>query len=298
MWGGFQSALRNTIARMKRVLLPLLLLAVAAPLLAAESDCSSLTQLGTLYELRTLAMRHRTSSYDVDSWIDKRLDLLRDPVPGGYRWVRWARPSGNDPVDKHLHKTQAVNGRGSDSFEASGSHAYGVRIVVPEKKSLFSKNNPVYVGTVRISYDADGHRRTKTEKIDQWMNPDTSRTIDLSTIADRAEASLDASTAQKDVNEALVEIHFRQALAQDDPANPGYRTIQSLKRVRGSYSSDAIDDEIANVERDTFGSSDSVPWLAVVRDLRKADDLMRSSKDSDKEKGDKLLKETLRRLRY
>ena len=89
--------------------------------------------------------------------------------------MRWARPSGNDPVDKHLHKTQAVNGRGSDSFEASGSHTYGVRIVVPEKKSLFSKNNPVYVGTARISYDADGHRRTKTEKIDQWMNPDTSR---------------------------------------------------------------------------------------------------------------------------
>src|SRR5437868_6409600 len=115
--GGFQSALRNTIARMKRALLSILLLTVAAPLLAAESDCSSLTQLGTLYELRNLAMRHRTSSYDVDSWIDKRIDLLRDPVPGGYRWVRWARPSGKDPVDKHLHKTQAVNGRGTDSVE-------------------------------------------------------------------------------------------------------------------------------------------------------------------------------------
>ena len=253
---------------MKRVLLSLLLLTIAAPLLAVESDCSSLTQLGTLYELRNLAMRHRSSSYDVDSWIDKRIDLLRDPVPGGYRWVRWARPSGNDPVDKHLHKTQAVNGRGSDSFEASGSHAYGVRIVVPEKKSLFSKNNPVYVGTVRISYEAEGRRRTKTETINQWMNPDTSRTIDLGAIADHAEASLDASTAQKDVNEALVEIHFRKAVAEDDPANPAYPTIKSLRRVRGSYSSDTIDEEIARVERDVLGTTDSVPWLALVRDLR------------------------------
>src|SRR6184192_4142447 len=41
--GGFQSALRNTIARMKRALLSILLLTFAAPLLAAESDCSSLT---------------------------------------------------------------------------------------------------------------------------------------------------------------------------------------------------------------------------------------------------------------
>jgi hypothetical protein len=254
-----------------------------------------MTQLGTLYELRNVALRH---SYDVDSWIDKRIDYLREPAGDGYRWVRWVRPSGSDPTDKHLHKTQAVHGSGTDSFEATGAHAYGVRVVVPAKQSLFGRNNPVYVGTVRIAYDADGRRRTKTERIDQWMNPDTSRTIDLGAIADRVEASLDASTAQKDANQALVEIHFRQAVAEDDPANPGYRTIQSLKHVRGSFSSDAIDDEIARVERDTFGTTESVPWLSIVRDLRRADELIRSSKDSDKEKGDKLLKETLRRLRY
>jgi len=283
---------------MKRALLSLLLLVFAAPLFAAENDCGAMTQLGTLYELRNVAMRHSSSSYDLDSWIDKRVDLLREPQGNGYRWVRWARPSGNDPVDKHLHKTQAVHGTGTDSFEATGAHAYGVRVVVPAKKSLFSKNNPVYVGTVRISYDAGGRTRTKQEKIDAWMNPDTSRTIDLGAIADRVEASLDASAAQKDVNEALVELHFRQAVAEDDPANPAYGTIQSLRRVRGSYTSSAIDDEIARVERDVFGSTQSLPWVDIVRDLRKADDLIRSSKDADKEKGDKLLRETLRRLRY
>jgi hypothetical protein len=278
---------------MKRVLVSLVLLLAAAPLLA--DDCSAMTQLATLYELRHIAMRRAS---DADSWIDKRIDYLREPVGNGYRWVHWVRPSSGDPVDKHLHKTQAVHGSGSDSFEASGANAYGVRVVVPAKQSLFGRNNPVYVGTVRISYDADGHHRTKNERIDQWMNPDTSRTIDLGAIAEHVEASLDASTAQKDANQALVEIHFRQAVAEDDPANPAYATIQSLKRVRGSYSSDAIDDEIARVERDAFGTTESVPLLAIVRDLRRADELMRSSKDSEKEKGDKLLRETLRRLRY
>ena len=278
---------------MKRALISILFLLIAAPLLA--DDCGAMTQLATLYELRNVAMRR---SSDADSWIDKRVDALREPEGNGYRWVRWVRPSGNDPVDKHLHKTQAVHGNGSDSFEATGAHAYGVRVVVPAKQSMFGHNNPVYVGTVRISYDAEGRRRTKSEKIDQWMNPDTSRTIDLGAIAEHVEASLDASTAQKDVNQALVEIHFRQALAEDDPANPAYRTIQSLKRVRGSYTSDAIDDEIARVERDAFGTTESMPWLAIVHDLRRADELIRSSKDTDKEKGDKLLRETLRRLRY
>ena len=282
---------------MKRALFTLLLLAAATPLFA-QSDCSSLTQLGTLYELRNVAMRRHVSSYDVDSWIDKRIDLLREPTGNGYRWVHWMRPASGDPVDKNLHKTKAVQGNGTDSFEASGSHAYGVRVVVPEKKSLFSKNNPVYVGTVKVSYDVDGRRRTKTEAINQWMNPDTSRTIDLGAIADHVEAQLDASTAAKDVNEALVEIHFRKAALEDDPANPAYKTIRSLQHVRGSWSGDTLDEEIANVERDVLGTTDSIPWLAVTRDLRKADELMRSSKDSEKEKGDKLLRETLRRLRY
>jgi hypothetical protein len=278
---------------MKRVLLSLLLLALATPLLA--DDCGAMTQLATLYELRHVAIRH---SFDVDSWIDKRIDVLREPVDGGFRWVRWVRPSNGDPVDKHLHKTQAVHGNGADPFEAGGSHAYGVRVVVPAKQSLFGRNNPVYVGTVKISYDVDGRRRTKTEAINQWMNPDTSRTIDLGAIADHVEASLDASAAQKDVNSALVEIHFRQAVAEDDPANPDYRTIQSLRRVRNSWSSDALDDEIARVERDVFGVTESVPLLSIVRDLRKADDLMRSNKDADKEKGKELMKDTLRKLRY
>jgi hypothetical protein len=277
---------------MKRLLLSLVLLVFAAPLFA--EDCGAMTQLATLYQLRDVAMRR---SSDVGNWIDRRIDVLREPEGNGYRWVRWARPSSGDPVDKHLHKTQAAHGQGTDSFEASGTHAYGVRVVVPAKQSLFGRNNPVYVGTVRIAYDAEGQRRTKTERIDQWMNPDTSRTIDLGAIAEHVEASLDASAAQKDANQALVEIHFRQAVAEDDPANPSYRAIQSLRHVRGSYSQDALDDEIARAERDAFGTTESLPLMAIVRDLRRADELIRSSKDPDKEKGDKLLKETLRRLR-
>lgn len=278
---------------MKRAL-TLLFFFVATPLLA--DDCSTMTQLATLYQLRTVAMRH---SYDVDSWIDKRIDYLREPSgDGGYRWVRWVRPSSGDPVDKHLHKTQAVRGSGTDSVEASGAHAYGVRVVVPAKQSLFGRNNPVYVGTVRISWDENGHRRTKTERIDQWMNPDTSRTIDLGAIADRVEASLDASTAAKDANQALVEIHFRQAQLEDDPANPAYRTIQSLRHVRGSWSSDVIDDEIAAAERDAFGTTESLPLMSISHDLRRAEELMHSKKEEDHEKGEKLVKEALRKLRY
>jgi hypothetical protein len=243
-------------------------------------------------------MKSYASSYDVQKVIDRRLDDLRVPLPsGGYQWVRWVRPNGEGPYGKNGHTVVAIQGRGdSDSFEASGEHVYAVRVAVPQKKSLFSGNKPVYVGTLHVSYTVDGRRRTKEQAINQWMNPDTTRTLDLETIADRAEATLDASTAEKDSKEALVELHFRQAVAQDDPSNPAYPAIRTLQRVRESPDPATVDAEIASTERKLFPDSDPLPVLTILHDLRHADEMMRSKKPEEQEKGDKLLKETLRKL--
>jgi hypothetical protein len=127
------------------------------------------------------------------------------------------------------------------------------------------------------------------------MNPDTSRTIEFDTIADRANASVDVST--NDPGKAVAEIHFRQAVAQDDPSNPDYATIQSLNRVRSSTDAATVDSEIAAVEQSIFPGSESLPLLTVLDELRRADKLIRSTKTDEQEKGQKLLKDTLSRLR-
>jgi hypothetical protein len=284
---------------MKRVLVLLFaLLCTAASLFAVESDdCHGYQQLATLYAVRSVMLKPYSSSYDVNKIIDRQLDQLRGPQPdGSYRWVRWVRPSGDGPYDKHGHTVAAVNGSNSDRFEASGQHAFAVAVVVPQKKSLFSGNNPVYVGTVHVSFTVDGRTRTKDESINAWMNPDTSRTIDLGAIADRAEAALDASTNASNAKNALVEIHFRNAVAQDDPGNPGYDAIVSLQRVRNDTDAFAIDSEIARLESALFPDSSPIPLASVVKALRRADDLMRSKKAEDQEKGQKMLQEALRRL--
>jgi len=268
-------------------------IALAAALLfaATTNDCRDYMRLGALYEVRALMMKPNSSSYEVDEFIDKQLARMREG------WVRWVRPDRDAPIDKHIHTVAAVNGTNVDSFEASGSHAFQVKVVVPAKRSLFNKNNPVYVGKVGITYDVDGRSRTKTQTIDAWMNPDTSRTIDLETIADHVDAALEASTKSNDVKEAIVEIHFVQAVPRDDPANPAYDAIQSLARVRDTTDADTIDDEIARAERELFPSTDPIPLMSIVTDLRHANELMRSKKDKDVEEGERLLKETLRRLR-
>lgn len=260
-----------------------LLALTATPAFAIETgDCA---RLGALYEIRSMMMKRYTSSYDVQKMIDRRLADMRR----GY--VIWTRPEGETPVDKHVHKLSGK--RGSDRFESDSDHVFAVRVVVPSKRSLFNGNNPVSVGTATITYTAGGRTKTRTEKIDATLNPDTSRTFDLGVIADHVEVALDVDAK----SEAVVETHFKQAVAEDDPSNPQYGTIQSLKRLGNYPDAGTVDDEIATVEHSLFPGADPLPLLSIVQDLRHADELMRSKKQDDQDKGDKLLKEALRRLR-
>ena len=263
---------------MKRLVLTALL--VALPIKA--DDCSLLREL---YAVRATALK---SSYDVNGHIDRRLDVLREG------WVRWVRPGSEGPFDKKLHRTKAPK-TALDTFEASGEHAYAVRVAVPAKRTVFYGNNPVYVGSVEIRYDADGKTKTVTQKIDTVMQPDTSRTIDLPVIADRVDVRLTSGTDKP--GESLVEVHFKQAVAEDDPKNPDYAAVRALQRIRNSSDPRTIDDEIADMEEKLSPGSYPLPLTEIIADLKRADDLIHSKKDDDQERGNKLLRDTLRRLR-
>jgi len=270
------------------------LLLTTLPLLAAD-DCRDYRAIGALYEVRSLMLKRYSSSYDVGRFIDRRIDELREPTgSGGYRWVRWVRPEGDAPIDKHGHTVGAGLGSQPDHFEASGEHAFAVRIAVPRKRSLLNGNSMVAIGQVEVRYTVNGRAKTIAEKWDVEMNPDSSRTIDLPVIADHVDVAVEAHASKP--GESLVEVHFKQAAAQDDPANPDYQTIVALNRVRNSSDARTVDYEIAQMERQLFPGSDPVPLLEILEDLRRADDLIRSKKDADVEKGNRLLKETMQRL--
>ena len=261
---------------MKRLFIAAALFA-AAPLLA--DDC---TLARELYSVRDVAIRPYASSYDVDSHIDKRLDALRK----GY--VIWVKPTGQEPFDKKLHRTKAPKDA-LDSFEASGEHAYAVRVAVPSKRTIFNSNNAVFVGNIEIRYTANGQSKTIKQPIETLMQPDTSRTIDLPVIADTVDVRLGTGTDKP--GESLIEVHFKQAVAEDDRSNPDYDAVRALQRIRDSSDRRVIDDEIAKIERD------SLPLVEIMADLRRADELIRSKKDDDQDRGYRLLKETLGRLR-
>ncbi|HEY0592968.1 MAG TPA: hypothetical protein VGF40_14440 [Thermoanaerobaculia bacterium] len=286
---------------MKRSLIALAVLALALPFAARAQradDCAALRTLQALYEIRQLSMVAHPSSYAVDRAIETHLDRLRDPLPGGgYRWVRLTRPVGDGPVVKREHLVQADHAAGDrEQFEADGSVPFAVRIVVPRKRSLTKANKELWVGTVRVRYATEGQTKTLERKIDAWLLPDNSRTIDLGVIADRAEVEVETATKSGNRGQSLVEVHFRQAVAQDDPANPNFEGVEALKRLQYSADAATIDLEIARLERQLFPGIEITPFTTIVTRLREAEALLRSEKEEEKAKGQKALAEVVRSL--
>ena len=98
------------------------------------------------------------------------------------------------------------------------------------------------------------------------------------------------------MSDSLVEIHFRQAVAQDDPENPNYETVNSLKKIRSSADPLTIDFEIAKLERRLFPGIDVIPFTVIGVRVREAEKLVQSDKEEDREKGRKMLAEVVRSL--
>ncbi len=286
---------------MKRSLIALAVFALALPFAARAQradDCAALQTLQALYEIRQLSMAASPSSYAVDRAIETNLDRLRDPLPsGGYRWVRLTRPAGDGPVVKREHLVQADHAAGDrEQFEADGTVPYAVRIVVPRKRSLTKANKDLWVGAVNVRYWTEGEMKTLTRQIDAWLLPDNSRTIDLGVIADRAEVQVETATKSGNRGQSLIEVHFRQAVAQDDPANPNFEGVEALKRLQYAADPAAIDLEVARLERRLFPGVEITPFTMIVTRLREAEALLRSEKEEEKEKGRKALAEVVRAL--
>lgn len=292
---------------MQRLVFALALLLVV-PSTEAASDCQGdVATLRALYDLRQQIVS--PYGHSVTSRVDQHIDELREPLAGGgYRWVRWVRPAGDAPVQKLAHTIRRDFGDGDpETFEAAGERPFAVRIVSPRKRSLFKANKESYVGRVEVRYWVDGKVKTITRDIDQWMTPDTSKTIDLGAIAERAEVVVEAAARNASREESLLEVHFRQAVAEDDPENPNYDAIRTLRRVRDTLGSAsgrdifapaaAIDYEIARAEKRLFPELTPLPYATITLRFREADRLMRSEKPEEQEEGRKLFAETLRMSR-
>jgi hypothetical protein len=266
---------------------------------AASEDCRDLEALDALYGVRGLLIRG-APSWSITSEIDDRIRALREPLAeGGFRWVRLVRPpAGQGPSSRKGYFVKSASETAPDLFESEGASAWAVSVVVPRKRSLLRANNESWVGDATITCTIDGRSETRRESIRRWMKPDTTHTVDLGgSIAQECRVRVETATKPAFTNnQALVEIHIRQAVEQDDPANPNHETIRMLDRVRTSANPETLDYEIARLERRLFPSLDIYPFTRLLHETREARRLLRSEKEDDRDKGAKMLDEVVKEI--
>jgi len=283
---------------MKRSLTCLLLLVLSAPV-GASGDCPDVEALNALYGVRELVIRD-APSYTISSEIDDQIERLREPLPGGgYRWVRLVRPAdGEGPFDKTRHFVRSASVDSPDIFEAEAANAWAVSIVVPRKRSLFHSNKESWVGDATITCTVEGRTETRRESIQRWMKPDTKHTVDLGgAIADSCRVRVETATRTEFLDEeALVEVHIREAVEEDDPDNPNAEAIRILRKIRYSASPETLDYEIAKLERRLFPNLYSYPFATLLAETREAQKLLASEKEDDQKKGREKLEEVVKDL--
>ncbi|HVT02636.1 MAG TPA: hypothetical protein VHL58_04585 [Thermoanaerobaculia bacterium] len=271
---------------------------VSSMAIAARSQdvCPEVASLNALYEVRAARLHAYSSSYEVGSEIDRQIDNLREPLrDGAYRWVHYVRPGGDASVVKRDHDVSKIyNGDNWDSFEVTGKHVFAVNVNVPKKRNLFKANNEVFVNTLTVRYIVEGRPAVIRKTIGEWMAPTTSRTFDLDAIADSADATVEVAARPGKKKETVAEIIFKEAVAQDDPDNPNYETIQALQRLRGLSDPAAIDYEIGRLERRIFPSLEPAPFTTFLLRIKEAETLIRSSKEEEQNRGKKMLAEVIR----
>jgi hypothetical protein len=267
--------------------------------MAASDDCMDVEALNALYGVRELVIRG-APSYSISSEIDDQITRLREPLPGGgYRWVRLVRPAGGEgPYDRTKHFVRSSSEESPDIFEAEAANAWAVSIVVPRKRSLFRGNNESWIGDATISCTVEGRTETRRESIQRWMQADTSHTIDFGgPIADMCRVRLETATREEFLDEeALVEIHIREAVEEDDPLNPNADTIRVLRKLRYSASPETLDYEIAKLERRLFPNLHSYPFATLLAETREARRLLVSDEEEDRDKGMKMLENVVKEL--
>ncbi len=265
---------------------------------SASEHCAGVEALDALYGVRELVIRG-ASSYIVSSEIDEHVEALREPLPGGgYRWVRLVRPSEDyGPYERERHFVRSASESSPDMFEAETTNAWAVVIAVPRKRSIFRKNAESWIGDVTITCATEGRTETHRESIRRWMQPDTTHTIDIDGIADQCRVRVETVTRPDHLDErALVEIHIREAVDEDDPANPGYDTIRMLQRVRRDATPATLDREIAKLEHSLFPNLYSYPFTTLLFETREARRLLGSDDEEDRAKGHEMLESVVERM--
>jgi hypothetical protein len=206
---------------------------VAAVLLGAASAIAQVPMARVAADARVIDRVAEMSRNDLPGDVLKRIvdediDLLRGKhADGTYQYASYDRMEGN-----RTSETISVDSEHKESvLEVRDAFPFRFVISVPRLRMLVVKNHHLYVDRVEIETlpQKSSEKKFQTVKVDAWIEPGGSKTIELDEIGRQAVARVYAH-ADKD-GYANVTLTLIEARIFDEPSSPYADAVESAKAI-------------------------------------------------------------------
>jgi len=173
-------------------------------------------------------------------------DLLRRIVNDDIETLRGRRSDGTYEYAgferfESGRVTNSVSVQRDEKLEIRGSFVYRLQIESPSRRMmLFSKNRRVYLDHVEIEYVPErGPQKTQDVKLDAWLEPGQSKSIDFEAIARQATVRVFAHP-DKDTGYGNLTLSLMQARVFDHPDSPYADAVASEKAILRALDHDDV----------------------------------------------------------
>jgi len=243
-------------------------------------------------------------------------DLLRRIVEEDIELLRGRRSDG---TYQYAGYERFEAGRTTESFsvqprdeklEIRGSFVYRLVLQMPSRRMLVTKNRRVHIDRVEIDYipEREGTQKVQNVKLDAWLQPGDSKTVEFDEVAKQATVRVYAS-ADKEAGYGNIVLALVQARVFDHADSPYADAVASEKAVLRALDHDdvgsmrAMATRIVNdLEPETASPARTVEAVAprvdadLYNELQAIEDLM-TGNETERRQGLDRLHQLVRKLR-
>jgi hypothetical protein len=160
--------------------------------------------------------------------VNEDIDLLRvKHADGTHQYASYDRMEADRKSD-----TFSVDpGHKESVLELRDAFAFRLVVSVPQRRMLLVKNHHIYIDRVEVEMlpQKSSEKKFQTVRVGEWLEPGTSKTIELDEIARQAVARVYAHAEEGGY--ANVTLTLEEARLFDDPASPYSDSVESAKAI-------------------------------------------------------------------
>jgi len=208
-------------------------IAIAVFVLAAVNLAAQIPAARVASDAKVIDRVAEASTNDLPKDLLKRIvnediDLLRGKrADGTYQYAAYDRMEAGRKSDSFSVDPE----RKESVLELRDTFPYRLIINVPSRRMMVAKNHHIYVDRVEIEMlpQTSSEKKFQTVKVAAWLEPGTSKTIDLGDIGKQATARVYAHAEAGGY--ANVTLTFIEARIFDEPSSPYADAVESAKAI-------------------------------------------------------------------